>query len=91
MLHLSEHRISATTGCRSLRGRWVERGGVLVLTEATYRGDCGTEPPAQEVWAAGVLPRFTADVGFRAGHQELVLTAAAAGPDGTRRQLVYRR
>lgn len=91
VLYLSGSRITATTGCRSLRGSWQEDHGVLVLTDATYRGDCGPEPSAQELQVTGVLERFTADVGFREGHHELVLSAAVAQADGTRQQLVYRR
>ena len=91
VLYLSESRITATTGCRSLRGTWRELNGVLALTDATYRGDCGPEPSDQEVRVTSVLERFTADVGFRDGHHELVLSAAVAQADGTRWQLVYRR
>lgn len=73
--------LTASTGCRTLTGRWVENGGVIVVPELTADGDC-----PDELWKQDSLVVTVIGDEFRAEVDGNRLTITSMGGDG----LVYR-
>ncbi len=71
----------ATTGCRTLTGRYTTSGTVVQVTEMTADGDCAGGPADQDAHVIEVL-----EGGFRADITEQTLTLTGDGGRG----LVYR-
>jgi heat shock protein HslJ len=73
--------LTASTGCRTLTGRWQEGGGVIVVPELAADGDCSDDLARQDSLVVTVLgDEFQAEVN---GEQ---LTLTSMGGDG----LLYR-
>lgn len=81
-------RVSASTGCRRLDGRWQVWRGVPRITSAEWEGDCPDPMIAQEVAINNALSEPFLETRTRDGVSELVLRSVhATGPS----ELVYRR
>ncbi|MDJ0498229.1 MAG: META domain-containing protein [Acidimicrobiia bacterium] len=73
--------LTASTGCRTLTGRWLESGGVIIVPELAAEGEC---PDA--LWKQDSLVVTVVGDEFRAEVDGDVLTLTSMGGDG----LVYR-
>lgn len=73
--------LTASTGCRSLTGRWLESGGVIVVPELAADGEC-----PDELWKQDSLVVTVIGDEFRAEVEGDRLTLTSMGGDG----LVYR-
>lgn len=73
--------LTASTGCRTLTGRWLESGGVVVVPELSADGDC-----PDELWKQDSLVVTVVGDEFRAEIDGDMLTLTSMGGDG----LVYR-
>jgi heat shock protein HslJ len=73
--------LAASTGCRSLSGRWLEHGGAIVVPELTADGEC---PDA--LWKQDSLVVTVIGDEFRADIEGDILRLTSMGGDG----LVYR-
>jgi heat shock protein HslJ len=68
--------LEGSTGCRRLRGRWVEREAQIVVTRLAATGHCPQAENPQDAHVVGVLgDGFTADVEGR----ELTIFSARGG------------
>lgn len=74
--------LKGSTGCRRLRGEWIEAGERIVFTSLSATGRCSKELAPQDSQVVGVLGD-----GFTASIESLELTIFAARGD---RGLVYR-
>lgn len=81
LLH-EDGSIQATTGCRTLTGRWVESGAEVLLPETAMAGEC---PPGAESEQDDHVVAVLGD-GFRPAVEGATLTLTDAGGLG----LVYR-
>ncbi|MFC7363071.1 META domain-containing protein [Nocardioides astragali] len=81
-------RISASTGCRVLEGRWLEWRGAPHVARAEWHGECPDRLMDQEMAVGNALSEPVLEVRERAGRTELVLRYAHGnGPA----EVVYRR
>lgn len=81
-------RISASSGCRALEGRWRLWWGAPRVTRSEWRGDCPDRLMNQEMAVGNALSEPVVEVRERSGRTELVLRYAHGnGPA----ELVYRR
>lgn len=76
-----EGLLTASTGCRSLTGRWIETGGVIVVPELSADGEC-----PDELWKQDSLVVTVVGDEFRAAVDGDTLTLTSMGGDG----LIYR-
>lgn len=81
-------RISASTGCRALEGRWREWRGAPEITEAEWSGDCPDGLMDQEIAVNSALSEPVLELRTQDGRPELVLRYAHGNGPG---ELVYRR
>ena len=81
-------RISASTGCRVLEGRWRMWRGAPRVTRAEWRGECPDRLMDQETVVGNVLAEPVVEIRDRAGRAELVLRYPHANGPG---KAVYRR
>lgn len=81
-------RITASTGCRVLEGRWRMWRGAPHVTRAEWRGECPDRLMDQEMAVGNALSEPVLEERDRAGHAELVLRYAHGNGPG---ELVYRR
>jgi heat shock protein HslJ len=82
LIFRTDGTLRGSTGCRKLRGEWVEAGERIVATSLTATGRCSKELAAQDSQVVGVLGD-----GFTASIEGPELTILAARGD---RGLVYR-
>ena len=80
--------VSASTGCRVLKGRWRMWRGAPHVTRAEWRGQCPDRLMDQEMAVNSALSEPVLEVRERAGHAELVVRYAHANGPG---EVVYRR
>lgn len=81
LLLAADGTLTGSTGCRTLTGRWLENGGVIVVPELSVDGDCPEDLFRQDSQVVTVIgDRFRAEI------DEKLLTLTATGGDG----LVYR-
>ena len=73
--------LTGSTGCRTLTGRWLESGGVIVVPELLAEGECPSELSKQDSLVVTVVGDE-----FRAEVDGDKLTLTSMGTDG----LVYR-
>lgn len=73
--------LTASTGCRSLTGRWIENGGVIVVPELSADGEC-----PDELWKQDSQVVTVVGDEFRAEVDGETLTLTSMGGDG----LIYR-
>lgn len=81
-------RISASSGCRVLEGRWRVWRGAPTISRAQWRGRCRDRLMAQEMAVNSALSEPVVEVRRRAGRTELVVAYAHANSPA---RLVYRR
>lgn len=81
-------RVSASTGCRVLEGRWRTWRGAPHVVRAGWRGDCPDRLMDQEMAVNAALSEPIIEIRDRAGRTELVIRYAHGnGPA----ELVFRR
>ena len=81
LLLAADGSLTAATGCRSLTGRWLESGAVIVVPELAAEGEC-----PDELWKQDSLVVTVIGDEFRADIDGDMLTLTSMGGDG----LVYR-
>ena len=81
LLLAADGTLNASTGCRTLSGRWLESGGVIIVPELAADGEC-----PDELWKQDSLVITVIGDDFRAEVDGDVLTLTSMGGDG----LVYR-
>ena len=81
LLLAADGSLSASTGCRTLTGRWLESGGVIVVPELAAEGEC-----PDELWEQDSLVVTVIGDEFRADIDGATLTLTSMGGDG----LAYR-
>ena len=81
-------RITASTGCRSMTGRWIDWRDALAVTRAGWTGHCPQSLMEQEIAVGSVLSEPVLEVGTRAGRPELVVRHAHGTGESV---AVYRR
>jgi heat shock protein HslJ len=81
LLLQSDGTLTASTGCRTLTGRWIDGAGVIVVPELSATGECSEELSKQDSLVVTVL----ADE-FRAEANGDRLTLTSTGGDGLRYQ-----
>jgi heat shock protein HslJ len=81
LLLAADGALSGTTGCRTLTGRWLENGGVIVVPELAADGEC-----PDDLWKQDSLVVTVVGDEFRAAVDGDKLTLTSMGGDG----LVYR-
>ncbi|MEA2001304.1 MAG: META domain-containing protein [Actinomycetota bacterium] len=81
LLLAGDGTLTASTGCRTLTGRWLENGGVIVVPELAADGECPSDLSRQDSQVVTVIGDE-----FRAEIDGNVLTLTSMGGDG----LVYR-
>lgn len=77
----ADGRLTGSTGCRALIGRWLEKGGVVIVPELSAEGDC-----PDDLWKQDSLVVSVVGDEFRADVAGAKLTLTSMGGDG----LVYR-
>lgn len=78
VLH-ADGTLSATTGCRTLTGKWIESGGVIVVPELSADGEC-----PDDLWKQDSLVITVLEDEFRAAVAGNTLTLTSMGGDGLR-------
>lgn len=81
LLLTADGTLNGSTGCRTLTGRWLENGDVIVVPELTANGDCPQDLFRQDSQVVTVVGDE-----FRAAVEGNLLTLTSMGGDG----LVYR-
>lgn len=81
LLLAADGSLTASTGCRTLAGRWLESGGVIVVPELAAEGEC-----PDELWKQDSLVVTVVGDEFRAEVDGDRLTLSSMGGDG----LIYR-
>ena len=81
LLLAADGSLTASTGCRTLTGRWLESGGAIVVPELAADGEC-----PNELWEQDSLVVTVVGDEFRAEVDGDRLTLSSMGGDG----LVYR-
>ena len=81
-------RITASTGCRSMTGRWIDWRDAPAVTRSGWTGQCPPSLMEQEVAVAAVLSEPVLEVRNRAGRPELVVRDAHGTGESV---AVYRR
>jgi heat shock protein HslJ len=78
VLH-ADGALTATTGCRTLTGRWIDNGGVIVVPELAADGEC-----PDDLWKQDSLVVTVLEDEFRAEVDSDKLTLTSMGGDGLR-------
>ena len=79
LLLQSDGTFTASTGCRTLTGRWVDKAGVIVVPDLSAQGECSDEMSRQDSLVVTVIgDEFRTDV---SGDR---LTLTSMGGDGLR-------
>jgi hypothetical protein len=81
-------RITASTGCRSMTGRWTDWRDAPALTRSGWTGHCPQSLMEQQMAVGSVLSEPVLEVRDRAGRPELVVRDAHGTGESV---AVYRR
>ena len=81
-------RITASTGCRAMTGRWIDWRDAPAVTRSGWTGHCPQELMGQEMAVADVLSESGLEVRTTHGRPELVVRDAHGTGESV---VVYRR